>query len=91
MDTQFRTRLHPILVVGPLNRQKHGEYDADLASLLGQELPLPPDIKPMSLGALLEHFVDQTVFFIGLNVFEPVQDLPHNLQVLRALATVRQR
>ena len=37
-------------------------------------------------GALLEHFPDQTGFFIGLNVFEPVQDLPHDLQVLRALA-----
>ena len=39
-----------------------------------------------SLSALLEHFPDQTGFFIGLNVFEPVQDLPHDLQVLRALA-----
>jgi len=39
-----------------------------------------------SLGALLEHLPDQTGFFIGLNVFEPVQDLPHDLQVLRALA-----
>ena len=38
-----------------------------------------------SLGALLEHLPDQTGFFIGLNVFEPVQDLPHDLQVLRAL------
>ncbi len=39
-----------------------------------------------SLGALLERFPDQTGFLIGLNVFEPVQDLSHDLQVLRALA-----
>ena len=38
------------------------------------------------MGAPLEHFPDQTGFFIGLNVFKPVQDLPHDLQVLRALA-----
>ena len=38
------------------------------------------------LGCALEHFPDQTGFFIGLNVFEPVQYLPHDLQVLRALA-----
>ncbi len=38
------------------------------------------------MGALLKHFPDQTGFFIGLNVFEPVQDLPHDLQVLRPLA-----
>jgi hypothetical protein len=38
------------------------------------------------LGALLEHFPDQTGFFIGLNVFEPVQNFPHDFQVLRALA-----
>jgi hypothetical protein len=38
------------------------------------------------MGALKEHLPDQTGFFIGLNVFEPVQDLPHDLQVLRALA-----
>ena len=38
------------------------------------------------MGALLERFPDQTGFFIGLNVFEPVQDLPHDLQVLRPLA-----
>ena len=34
----------------------------------------------------LEYLPDQTGFFIGLNVFKPVQDLPHDLQVLRALA-----
>ena len=39
-----------------------------------------------SLGALLEHLPDQTGFFIGLNVFEPVKNFPHDLQVLRALA-----
>jgi hypothetical protein len=39
-----------------------------------------------SLGALLERFPDQTGFLIGLNVFEPVQDLSHDLQVLRAPA-----
>ena len=39
-----------------------------------------------TLGAPLEHFPDQTGFFIGFNVFEPIQDLPHDLQVLRALA-----
>ena len=38
------------------------------------------------MGALLEHFPDQTGFFIGLNVFEPIQHFPHDLQVLRALA-----
>jgi hypothetical protein len=36
--------------------------------------------------AHLGHFPDQTGFFVGLNVFEPVQDFPHDLQVLRALA-----
>jgi hypothetical protein len=40
------------------------------------------------LGAHLEHFPDQTGFFIGLNVFESVQDLPHDLQVLRAITNV---
>ncbi len=40
------------------------------------------------MGALLEHFPDQTGIFIGLNVFEPIQDLPYDLQVLRALADV---
>jgi len=40
------------------------------------------------LGAPLEHFPDQTGFFIGLNVFEPVKDLPHELKVLRAIANV---
>jgi hypothetical protein len=40
------------------------------------------------LGAHLEHFPDQTGFFIGLNVFEPVQDLAHDLQVLRAITNV---
>jgi hypothetical protein len=29
VDTPLRTRLHPIRVVAALNRQKHGEYDAD--------------------------------------------------------------
>ena len=41
-----------------------------------------------TLGAPLEHFPDQTGFFISLNVFEPVQDLPHDLQVLRAITNV---
>jgi len=40
------------------------------------------------VGAHLEHFPDQTGFFIGLNVFDPVQDLPHDLQVLRAITNV---
>ena len=39
-----------------------------------------------SLGALLEHLLDQTGFFIGLNVFEPVQNFPHDFQVLRPFA-----
>jgi hypothetical protein len=34
----------------------------------------------------LEHLPDQTGFFKDLNVFETVQDLPHDLQVLRAQA-----
>ena len=38
------------------------------------------------MGALLEHLPDQTGFFIGLNVFKPVQNFPHDLQVLWALA-----
>ena len=38
------------------------------------------------MGAPLEHFPDQTGFFIGLNVFESVLDFPHDLKVLRALA-----
>ncbi len=38
------------------------------------------------MGALLEHFPDQTGFFIGLNVFEPLQDFPHDLQIMRSLA-----
>ena len=33
----------------------------------------------VSFGARLEHFLDQAGLFTGLNVFEPVQDLPHNL------------
>ena len=36
----------------------------------------------------LEHFPDQTGFFIGLNVFESVQDLPHDLQELQAITNV---
>ena len=32
-----------------------------------------------SLSAPLEHFPDQTGFFISLNVFEPVQNFPHDL------------
>jgi len=31
------------------------------------------------LSAPLEHFPDQTGFFISLNVFEPVQNFPHDL------------
>ncbi len=38
------------------------------------------------MGAPLERFPDQTGFFISLNVFEPIQNFPHDLQVLRALA-----
>jgi len=41
-----------------------------------------------SLGALLEHFPDQTGFFIGRNVFETVQNLPHDLQELQAITNV---
>jgi hypothetical protein len=40
------------------------------------------------LGAGLEHSPEQTGFFIGLNVFDTVHHLPHDLQVLRALANV---
>ena len=36
--------------------------------------------------AHLEHPPDQAGFLVGLNVFEPVQHFPHDLQVLRALA-----
>ena len=36
--------------------------------------------------ALLEHLPDQAGFLVGLNVLEPVQDLPHDLQVRRPLA-----
>lgn len=38
------------------------------------------------MGALLEHFPDQTGLLLGLNVFETVQNFPHDLQVLRSLA-----
>ena len=37
-------------------------------------------------GPLLEHLPDQAGFLVGLNVLEPVQNLPHALQVRRPLA-----
>ncbi len=36
--------------------------------------------------ALLEHLPDQAGFFVGLYVLEPIQNLPHDLQVRRPLA-----
>ena len=38
------------------------------------------------LGPLLEHLPDQAGLLVGLDVLEPVQDLPHDLQVRRPLA-----
>jgi|GEM_PF-6754791 len=34
----------------------------------------------------LEHLPDQAGFLVGFNILEPVQDLPHDLQVRRPLA-----
>lgn len=38
-----------------------------------------------SLSALLEHLSDQAGFLVGFNVFESVQDLPHDRQIGRPL------
>jgi hypothetical protein len=35
----------------------------------------------LGLLVYLEQFPDQTGLFIGLNVFEPVQHFPHDLQI----------
>lgn len=42
-------------------------------------------------GALLQHPPNQAGFLVGLNVLEPVQDLPHDLQIGGPSPTVRQR
>ena len=36
-------------------------------------------LRHWALARFEAHFTDKTGFFLGLNVFEPVQDLPHNL------------
>ena len=37
-------------------------------------------------GARLEHLPEQAVFLVGFNVFEPVSNLPHHLQIRLSLA-----
>jgi hypothetical protein len=73
----------------PRKERAENKIDGNVALIMALSRAIKPGENVVtSLGALLEHFPDQTGFFIGLNVFEPVQDLAHDLQVLRALANV---